>query len=1348
MKRTMRKSALALIAIAVLLSFGLVATAGTINTRAVPSGTITEALALASPGDTINVAGTYTGVNETFPIQVQKNNITIKAEPGATLPGGDGAVFVVGAAWYFNQVTSLYEQVRISGVTIEGFIITGGDIGVLIKEADGVTIKNNTIGTTAGGSPYEGIRLIDASGCTIEGNTINVDANGIGIFLQNSGTNATVAGANTLTNNTVTESGLGLFIFESNGNTVTGDTYNENGNGGVVLNDSTGNVLSDLTVKTNGGWGVRFVFADANQLLKSWVEANTVGGVELLGSDNNTVEGNIVYNNGTAGDESDDAQIVITMGDKEIFTTSVFTNYNNLGSLSGFVNQKFEIYDKLDLLNWWTLDLDVELWGIRQDIAAAIGMAEEQDQTPTLTTFINGIIAEKLYINQEVQTSSSGVYGVIKREFPDPAKRPAAIDDTAHNFTLENNSGFTFNLNGDGVVLTGADLAKYGSTDSDFGLDRNGAIVNDPLDLSTYDDDEISWDKLNIMSIIVLAARREIWNDFSGGAYDSLKEKLVDLRTKGLITDLDKTALDEKLDAALGFLAQIEDVITNVQDELVSADINLDNAKTALITADYDTARTNLLAAKQDIEDAIAAKIGIYALIADIRYKLCLVDLELPPFPTVNTNVVGKKEKPFAEIDTADIDHMNGLIVDGLNADDNALDILHATGGGTNWAASDITVTDHTTKCSTGNTIASNLIMTDLSGSETQIGMLIECGPNMIVNNAFTNEKVEPVDSETGYGEFHHMDVAIVLLASNCTIAYNSIEWVDKGIIRGGSWVRDDVQTEYVFNRLAEAAYWPEPGLSRTGCPDPNLPDNPATTYTGDHFDRRVVVWVPVLSVTSEGVPGIGFGADSQRIKHTRIAINFFEYVGTSIDIVDAESNVIDENLFYNCANGILFRAPTDGVDVPGDYAGSYTAGYDIGGAGPNIVLEKNDYYSGVAIHNDSDLAVDANRDYTLPQGSQGHATVFGNVNPPAAPAPNSYDNFGTNVKYVILGIENYYPGDGAVDTMPPNLTHFYAGVVLPLEKARNPGTIFNAPQPSCMSELFPAGWNLVSVPVVPVDPTPAAVFGDDVPFLYMWEWNGTGYVIPTQILPGNAYWIYLLDATTLDACGTVLTEDYEVNLATTGWHMVSTPTICVYWHYVHFKLGAETKSLAEAVAASWVRPFFYPYDTVGATYETLGASSSDLVCAWPGYWVKTLVDGLTMVLPIEYSLNNPPVPPMSLRPMGVGATGDQPPAPPALPGPTSVDKLQIVNAPNPIRDVHTTTFKVMGGFVEAIRVQIYDLSGQLVFEDENPGNELNWHTENLDGENLANGVYLYQVSVKIAGQWNVTKVQKLAIYR
>jgi len=95
--------------------------------------------------------------------------------------------------------------------------------------------------------------------------------------------------------------------------------------------------------------------------------------------------------------------------------------------------------------------------------------------------------------------------------------------------------------------------------------------------------------------------------------------------------------------------------------------------------------------------------------------------------------------------------------------------------------------------------------------------------------------------------------------------------------------------------------------------------------------------------------------------------------------------------------------------------------------------------------------------------------------------------------------------------------------------------------------------------------------------------------------------------------------------------------------------------------------------------------------------------------------------------------------------------EFNVINEPNPVQDVHTTTFKVVGpaaAYVEAMRVKIFDASGRLVYEAEAEGPELEWHTQDLTGAYLANGVYLYRVEVKVAGNWIITEVKKLAIYR
>jgi len=96
-------------------------------------------------------------------------------------------------------------------------------------------------------------------------------------------------------------------------------------------------------------------------------------------------------------------------------------------------------------------------------------------------------------------------------------------------------------------------------------------------------------------------------------------------------------------------------------------------------------------------------------------------------------------------------------------------------------------------------------------------------------------------------------------------------------------------------------------------------------------------------------------------------------------------------------------------------------------------------------------------------------------------------------------------------------------------------------------------------------------------------------------------------------------------------------------------------------------------------------------------------------------------------------------------------DPLKVVAYPNPVRDVDTATFQARGTLaaqVEEIRVQIYDLSGRLVWEDAAPGSKLDWHTNCLSGDYLANGIYLYSVQVRIGGNWINQDTGKIAVLR
>ncbi len=82
------------------------------------------------------------------------------------------------------------------------------------------------------------------------------------------------------------------------------------------------------------------------------------------------------------------------------------------------------------------------------------------------------------------------------------------------------------------------------------------------------------------------------------------------------------------------------------------------------------------------------------------------------------------------------------------------------------------------------------------------------------------------------------------------------------------------------------------------------------------------------------------------------------------------------------------------------------------------------------------------------------------------------------------------------------------------------------------------------------------------------------------------------------------------------------------------------------------------------------------------------------------------------------------------------------------MRDVHTTVFRAMGVEAEALKVEIYDLTERLVWKAEARGNELTWHTEDLTGLPLANGVYLYIAYVKVERSWIATEAQKVVVLR
>ena len=76
-------------------------------------------------------------------------------------------------------------------------------------------------------------------------------------------------------------------------------------------------------------------------------------------------------------------------------------------------------------------------------------------------------------------------------------------------------------------------------------------------------------------------------------------------------------------------------------------------------------------------------------------------------------------------------------------------------------------------------------------------------------------------------------------------------------------------------------------------------------------------------------------------------------------------------------------------------------------------------------------------------------------------------------------------------------------------------------------------------------------------------------------------------------------------------------------------------------------------------------------------------------------------------------------------------------------------SFEAQGYNIEGVQVQVYNMAGKRVFSQETSGNRLSWNGLSDKGQRLANGVYLYVMTVKgTYGDVVQTKVQKLAILR
>ena len=315
---------------------------------------------------------------------------------------------------------------------------------------------------------------------------------------------------------------------------------------------------------------------------------------------------------------------------------------------------------------------------------------------------------------------------------------------------------------------------------------------------------------------------------------------------------------------------------------------------------------------------------------------------------------------------------------------------------------------------------------------------------------------------------------------------------------------------------------------------------------------------------------------------------------------------------------------------------------------------------------------------------------------------------------------------------------------------------------------LTPAGWHMTSIPGDLCGPCwddygygnlCCAICNDIDPcYIFRYDPDVGGYVMvpPCDAIDyqaGMGFWVRTYtDPVEICADVTPITETLCIPLEV-GWNQVGSPFFLpVPLIYVTVRHDGDEVSLQQAQANGWVSMYLFSYDPTTGGYGMVYLPDGVLYL-WTGYWFRAY-EKCELCIP---QLPPPPSSPgASLQPMDLDFKNiPTPPPPPSDPmeaiSEDLLTELVVQNIPNPVRSEHTTTFKVEGKtaeLVQAIRVEIYNQAGQRVFTQEIGAKELEWHTDNDTGELLANGVYLYQVWVRIGDTWHPTGVRKLAVCR
>jgi len=174
-------------------------------------------------------------------------------------------------------------------------------------------------------------------------------------------------------------------------------------------------------------------------------------------------------------------------------------------------------------------------------------------------------------------------------------------------------------------------------------------------------------------------------------------------------------------------------------------------------------------------------------------------------------------------------------------------------------------------------------------------------------------------------------------------------------------------------------------------------------------------------------------------------------------------------------------------------------------------------------------------------------------------------------------------------------------------------------------------GWNLIAMPVVPLDPDPVVVF-DGIPidmalsrFDSATQSNSTWDEFNEEfggILIGEGYWLSATapDQYSFSGLNDVDEMDVWISLPNAPWSLIGNPYSYAYpWEDIKVTDGNVTVSMYDAVyVLNWVDAWGTYYDATTQSNETVSfpdefPTSEDLLPGH-GFWIQTKVSKLALI--------------------------------------------------------------------------------------------------------------------------------------